>query len=246
MTLENKYKEIMSHVNVDDEMRDRILANLKNADVTPNVTPITKSPRRVSKLTRIMPIAAAAVVLVIGGIVLLNINDKDNKTTSHKETVSHLADDHNGIKTEDLVDKIQTEAACEDEEIAESPSYDSDDVDEAESEPVAVAPEAGNTVPDNNIDGTTEEELQSTKFVAINTDDSITLIVKDDMTYEITCEDEGNSEYCISGTYTIAGEMIVFEDSETGISYEGSYGYHPEVVISVTIKDAEFEFILVE
>ena len=71
--MDNKYKQLMNNVEVSDEMRQRILQNIGEMDIKPRATRITPvNARRKATVSRIIGIVAAAgIVLTVGGVVLL-------------------------------------------------------------------------------------------------------------------------------------------------------------------------------
>ena len=71
--MDNKYKQLMNNVEVSDEMRQRILQNIGEMDLKPRTTRITPvNARRKATVSRIIGIVAAAgIVLTVGGVILL-------------------------------------------------------------------------------------------------------------------------------------------------------------------------------
>ena len=70
--MDNKYNKLMDHIEVTDEMRDRILLNISKADIKPRQAGVKAiSGAKRAKISRIIGIAAAAgIVLSVGGIIL--------------------------------------------------------------------------------------------------------------------------------------------------------------------------------
>ena len=71
--MDNKYKQLMDNVEVSDEMRQRILQNIGEMDLKPRASRISPvNARRKATVSRIIGIVAAAgIVLAVGGVVLL-------------------------------------------------------------------------------------------------------------------------------------------------------------------------------
>lgn len=113
--MENKYKEIMNRVQIDEAMRSRILdaineeaANHGKKPVTA-VTPIPvvsgsdakNKARRRAMITRMIPAIAAAAILLIGGIVIFgNLKDKDEDLSVKSEDTEGARDVHNSYDGE--------------------------------------------------------------------------------------------------------------------------------------------------
>ena len=89
----NKYNEYMSHIEVTDEMRARVLANVSKAieeqkdgaAVTPVVTPIAAKKKPVPIVTII---SIAATVLIVGGIATAFALNYFGSNTSSKHSHS--------------------------------------------------------------------------------------------------------------------------------------------------------------
>ena len=81
--MDNKYHEIMSHIDVNDEMRERILNNIQsdaglNSKKKAKVTGFNKA--RISSILGI--VAAAGIVLAVGGVFLSKAALSGNKSAS--------------------------------------------------------------------------------------------------------------------------------------------------------------------
>ena len=105
--MNNRYNDIMSRIEVDDEMRERILKNIASEGITSargGINPV--SSRNKAKITTIIGIVAAAgIVLTIGGVFVSKGLMTQNKSASPQmDNVAY------GAETE--AENIE---ACEDE-----------------------------------------------------------------------------------------------------------------------------------
>ena len=168
MTL-NKYNEYMSHIEVTDEMRARVLANVSKAieeqkdgaAVTPVVTPIAAKKKPVPIVTII---SIAATVLIVGGIAIAFALNYFGSNTSSKHSHSKTAD----VATE-AADYAAVDAAGE-ETFSDGAAYDADadeDADEGEWDSdmgeESTAPEAGGDTTDETALTTTYTKVPSTE-----------------------------------------------------------------------------------
>lgn len=108
MTL-NRYNELMSHIELSDEDRAKILENVKAAESSnSNVTNIVK---------RAAPFAAAAVVLLAFGF--FTVGDYINKSKHAEETVQAHSEDISAAEPE-TADELNDAAVCEEFDEADS------------------------------------------------------------------------------------------------------------------------------
>ncbi len=169
MTL-NKYNEYMSHIEVTDEMRARVLANVSKAieeqkdgaAVTPVVTPIAAKKKPVPIVTII---SIAATVLIVGGIATAFALNYFGSNTSSKhshsktaeaatEAADYAADDSAG---EEWDDASADGAAYDADEDADEGEWDSDMCEES------TAPAAGGNTTDETALTTTYTKVPSTE-----------------------------------------------------------------------------------
>jgi hypothetical protein len=68
MTLKNRYDEVMEHIEVTDEMRDRILNNINNLDFEKTSNKVIPS----HNYKKYLSIAACFVFLIVGSIIIRN------------------------------------------------------------------------------------------------------------------------------------------------------------------------------
>lgn len=93
--MDNKYKQLMSNVEVTGDMRDRILRNIGSMEIRPHaagVSPLSSAKR--AKVSRIIGIVAAAgIVLSVGGLILFRLVDGKAKsgTTPVKDMSNNVA-----------------------------------------------------------------------------------------------------------------------------------------------------------
>ncbi len=165
----NKYNEYMSHIEVTDEMRARVLANVAKAieeqkdgaAVTPVVTPIAAKKKPVPIVTII---SIAATVLIVGGIATAFALNYFGSNTSSK---------HSHSKTEEAATEAADYAAVDsaeewDDASADGAAYDADeDADEGEWDSdigeESTAPAAGGNTTDETALTTTYTKVPSTE-----------------------------------------------------------------------------------
>ncbi len=165
----NKDNEYMSHIEVTDEMRARVLANVSKAieeqkdgaAVTPVVTPIAAKKKPVPIVTII---SIAATVLIVGGIATAFALNYFGSNTSSK---------HSHSKTEEAATEAADYAAVDsaeewDDASADGAAYDADeDADEGEWDSdigeESTAPAAGGNTTDETALTTTYTKVPSTE-----------------------------------------------------------------------------------
>ena len=139
MTL-NKYNEYMSHIEVTDEMKARVLANVSKAieeqkadggakaDVTPMPVARKKKPVPIAAI-----ISIAASVLIVGGIVVLFIsNNPDIPKTAKSDKVStEAAETEAADGAADIVSKTFTDGDSAPEYYAGGDGFIDEAADEA-------------------------------------------------------------------------------------------------------------------
>ncbi len=134
--MENKYKEIMSHVQVDEAMRSRILANLRkeaaSSDGQVRITDIPSAPAgkkagRRAMMIKLAPAIAAAVALLIGGVLIFGrLNDKDDYTTDDEQSGNRNTYSHNAAALDAEVDSFISNSDrefAEETEAYDEPEY---------------------------------------------------------------------------------------------------------------------------
>jgi len=94
--LDNKYNKLMDHIEVTDEMRDRILLNISKADIKPRQAGVKAiSGAKRAKISRIIGIAAAAgIVLSVGGIILFRMADSSHKSAEAPQYAANKNDSY--------------------------------------------------------------------------------------------------------------------------------------------------------
>lgn len=121
--MDNKYKQLMSNIEVSDEMRQRILQNIGEMDIKPRATRITPvNARRKATVSRIIGIVAAAgIVLSIGGVILFKYasggatKSADMARDYTVEAEATVAEGNNSVNM-DMVVGEPAEAISEDED----------------------------------------------------------------------------------------------------------------------------------
>lgn len=108
MTLRGAYDEIMEHVTVTEQMRQRILSRVENADLSH-----ARNAARVPVLRRYWAAAACAALLLVGAAVLPRYLDvQETQLPGHVETISPFTEvssleeleDTVGFKVEELTE----------------------------------------------------------------------------------------------------------------------------------------------
>ncbi|SCW27381.1 hypothetical protein SAMN02910456_00228 [Ruminococcaceae bacterium YRB3002] len=130
--MNNKYHDVMGHIEVSDEMRDRILKNIEAEQISPGkggIRPVSRQNRaRISTIIGI--VAAAGILVTIGGVFLSK--GRLNETKSATPEMQSVHGQYNeavtgGInKNFDSVgnDSEETVAAVEEHEYSEEDSAD--------------------------------------------------------------------------------------------------------------------------
>lgn len=165
----NKYNEYMSHIEVTDEMRARVLANVSKvieeqkdgAAVTPVVTPIAAKKKPVPIVTII---SIAATVLIVGGIATAFALNYFGSNTSSK---------HSHSKTEEAETEAADYAAVDaagEETFSDGAAYDADEDEDAvewewdsDMGEESTAPAAGGNTTDETALTTTYTKVPSTE-----------------------------------------------------------------------------------
>ena len=165
----NKYNEYMSHIEVTDEMRARVLANVSKAieeqkdgaAVTPVVTPIAAKKKPVPIVTII---SIAATVLIVGGIATAFALNYFGSNTSSKHSHSKTAD-----AATEAADYAAVDAAGE-ETFSDGAAYDADEDEDAvewewdsDMGEESTAPAAGGETTDETALTTTYTKVPSTE-----------------------------------------------------------------------------------
>lgn len=96
MTLSKKYDEVMAHIEVTDEMKSRILDNLRKADAAPKQKVINFYVIR-----KYLPVAACLALLLIGAFAVSRVIP-----ASHDNQVLAPADIENVASAKELSDKV--------------------------------------------------------------------------------------------------------------------------------------------
>lgn len=107
--MDNKYHEIMSHIDVNDEMRERILNNIQSDASLNNRKKAKVTGFNKSRITSIIGIVAAAgIVLAVGGVLLskaalsgnkaatMNLKQNDSQEMITAGAMEDPADDYEG------------------------------------------------------------------------------------------------------------------------------------------------------
>ncbi|MCR5101203.1 MAG: hypothetical protein K6B41_07590 [Butyrivibrio sp.] len=119
--MSKKYNEIMNHIEVTPEMKKRILENV-NAEVERNNSGKDKK-KKIIGITRYMPFAAAAVVVIVVGFVALNsgiIGDNHSESTMSSESMEESAEESAGLADENLEESAEESAGLADEAMESS------------------------------------------------------------------------------------------------------------------------------
>lgn len=163
MTL-NKYNEYMSHIEVTDEMKARVLANVSKAiaeQKTGDGTKADVTPMPVARKKKPVPIAAiisiAASVLIVGGIAIAFLS-KAMSTTSHDSSKSAKPDTAAQTEAYDGGAEAAGEAAvdefCDSDADAGTDSYGGyDEGEDWEEEETTAATENVTTVDTRPVKG---------------------------------------------------------------------------------------------
>lgn len=145
--MDNKYKELMSNIEVSDEMRSRILQNIGEMDIKPRATRITPvSARRRATVSRIIGIVAAAgIVLTVGGVILLrHAAGNQTKSADMEMTDDAVAHIESLSGTRDNIQSFTNGADEEDKQensVIEAPSAEATEPTEAEEPPAEAVDE---------------------------------------------------------------------------------------------------------
>lgn len=200
MTL-NKYNEYMSHIEVTDEMKARVLANVskaiedqaKNGELKASVTPMPAK-----KHISIVPlISIAATVIIVGGIAVLFIASYFGSGSSSKTGNSKKYTDAAADYAEETVNtkfKSSLTAGYDSADEPESDSCDSEDGEEWILD--NTVPNSGDeeTLPAASGDGTAYINIPITNLETSTTEENGTRIITltgDENTAVIYVADEG-------------------------------------------------------
>lgn len=206
MTLENKYKEIMNHVQVDEAMRARILENLRAeaaGDYNPRaeVTSIEadraarEKGKRRAMMLRLVPAIAAAVAVLVAGVLIFSRTDdkKDALTEDADRSRGTYTYSHNGI-----ADEVDAAAGIEELEI-----------DSYLSEVTTIAERDDNIVPEETEAEEAEEPVSNETAGAVN---GFTVITYKAGAESYTSIDSG----LISDLLTFMADVRRLPSSDTG------------------------------
>lgn len=199
-----KYNEIMDHVNIDDEMRKRILANISEANLTPAVTPIKPRKSAMTTVLKITPFIAAAAVLaiVIGGNFWKSVDDSSKGTKT--EHVATAATENEAVSA-DFSDSVDSVVNAHNGSIF---GIDDEDHREYHSVDIDIEFPAGESADVDSEEAEEAEEAESVIPVAVyeGTEDGVLLLV--------TLYSDGNfTVISADGTYSISGRYVVEDDT---------------------------------